>query len=141
MDSQAPYATGPATGAEFAVQGLLANVMYPSDNPFIGDAENRLVIGGDSDAAGEWCVSGVPAFDHASGRFTGYRGTARRLDQPGDPIELALTARNHRDVCAFTRKRDRSCFTDAGARTGDNGHRAGHSACRHEFPLPGYCGA
>lgn len=38
----------------------------------------RLTIGGDSDATGEWFVSGVPAFDHATGRFIGYRGTARR---------------------------------------------------------------
>ncbi|WP_294321940.1 histidine kinase dimerization/phospho-acceptor domain-containing protein [uncultured Sphingomonas sp.] len=48
----------------------------------------RLVIGGDSDASGEWCVSGVPAFDHASGRFTGYRGTARRprRDERAEPV-------------------------------------------------------
>lgn len=48
----------------------------------------RLVIGGDSDAAGEWSVSGVPAFDHATGRFTGYRGTARRprRDERAEPV-------------------------------------------------------
>ncbi len=48
----------------------------------------RLTIGGDSDAAGEWCVSGVPAFDHATGRFTGYRGTARRprRDERAEPV-------------------------------------------------------
>lgn len=48
----------------------------------------RLVIGGDSDAAGEWCVSGVPAFDHGTGRFTGYRGTARRprRDERAEPV-------------------------------------------------------
>lgn len=38
----------------------------------------RLLIGGRSDAAGSWRVSGIPAFDPASGRFLGYRGTARR---------------------------------------------------------------
>ncbi|MEG3164089.1 HAMP domain-containing sensor histidine kinase [Sphingomonas sp. PB2P19] len=38
----------------------------------------RLQIGGLSDAAGSWRVSGVPAFDHQTGRFTGMRGTARR---------------------------------------------------------------
>ncbi|KQM97537.1 histidine kinase dimerization/phospho-acceptor domain-containing protein [Sphingomonas sp. Leaf25] len=38
----------------------------------------RLSVLGDSDAGGEWRVSGVPVFDPASGRFTGYRGTARR---------------------------------------------------------------
>jgi hypothetical protein len=48
----------------------------------------RLVIGGDSDAAGEWSVAGVPAFDHATGRFTGYRGTARRprSDERAEPV-------------------------------------------------------
>ncbi|MBD8678932.1 sensor histidine kinase [Sphingomonas sp. CFBP 13720] len=48
----------------------------------------RLAITGDSDAAGHWCISGVPAFDHASGRFTGYRGTARRprRDQRAEPV-------------------------------------------------------
>ncbi|WP_031393256.1 histidine kinase dimerization/phospho-acceptor domain-containing protein [Sphingomonas sp. STIS6.2] len=38
----------------------------------------RLQIGGLSSAAGAWRISGVPAFDPASGRFTGFRGTARR---------------------------------------------------------------
>jgi len=48
----------------------------------------RLVIGGDSDAAGEWSVAGVPAFDHGTGRFTGYRGTARRprRDERAEPV-------------------------------------------------------
>jgi signal transduction histidine kinase len=38
----------------------------------------RLVVVGQSDAGGDWRVSGVPAFDPASGRFIGYRGSARR---------------------------------------------------------------
>jgi hypothetical protein len=38
----------------------------------------RLAIGGRSDAAGEWRMSGTPAFDPATGRFVGYRGSARR---------------------------------------------------------------
>ncbi len=38
----------------------------------------RLDIGGRSDAAGAWRVAGVPQFDAASGRFTGYAATARR---------------------------------------------------------------
>jgi len=38
----------------------------------------RLSIGGASPAAGSWRISGTPLFDPASGRFTGYRGTARR---------------------------------------------------------------
>ncbi len=38
----------------------------------------RLDIDGNSDAAGAWRVSGVPAFDDRSGRFVGLRATARR---------------------------------------------------------------
>ncbi|HEU4961117.1 MAG TPA: HAMP domain-containing sensor histidine kinase [Sphingomonas sp.] len=41
-------------------------------------ANARLVVEGASDAAGDWRISGTPAFDPATGRFTGYRGTARR---------------------------------------------------------------
>lgn len=39
--------------------------------------EGRLEVDGLSDAAGSWRVTGVPMFDPASGRFTGYRGVAR----------------------------------------------------------------
>jgi signal transduction histidine kinase len=38
----------------------------------------RLQISGVSPAAGSWRISGTPIFDPASGRFMGYRGTARR---------------------------------------------------------------
>ena len=38
----------------------------------------RLEVGGLSDAFGSWRLSGVPAFEHASGRFIGFRGMARR---------------------------------------------------------------
>ncbi len=38
----------------------------------------RLLIGGLGSSAGDWTIAGVPAFDPASGRFIGYRGTARR---------------------------------------------------------------
>lgn len=41
-------------------------------------ANARMRIEGDSDAAGDWLISAVPAFDRATGRFAGYRGTARR---------------------------------------------------------------
>lgn len=51
-------------------------------------ADGRLLIGGKSSAAGAWQISGVPAFDRASGRFTGYRGSARRprIDERAEPI-------------------------------------------------------
>jgi signal transduction histidine kinase len=38
----------------------------------------RLFVAGDSDAGGDWRISANAAFDPASGRFTGYRGMARR---------------------------------------------------------------
>ena len=41
-------------------------------------SDARLVVIGNSDAAGDWRITAVPAFDPATGRFTGYRGSARR---------------------------------------------------------------
>lgn len=38
----------------------------------------RLRIDGNGPATGDWLMSAMPAFDPASGRFTGYQGTARR---------------------------------------------------------------
>ncbi|HYZ48578.1 MAG TPA: HAMP domain-containing sensor histidine kinase [Sphingomonas sp.] len=38
----------------------------------------RLAIAGAGPAGGDWSISGVPVFDPATGRFQGYRGTARR---------------------------------------------------------------
>lgn len=38
----------------------------------------RLEVGGASDAAGSWRITGVPDFDPATGRFIGFVGTARR---------------------------------------------------------------
>jgi len=40
--------------------------------------EGRLEMAGGGMVAGAWRVSGVPVFDARSGRFTGYRGRARR---------------------------------------------------------------
>ena len=38
----------------------------------------RLIVAGDSTASGEWRIAGVPIFAPGSGRFGGYRCTARR---------------------------------------------------------------
>lgn len=38
----------------------------------------RLTVLGDGTVSGEWRISAVPFFDRHDGRFTGYRGTARR---------------------------------------------------------------
>ena len=52
-----------------------------------GFGNARLLIEGQSDAAGQWRITGIPVFDRASGRFTGYRGTARRprADESAEP--------------------------------------------------------
>ena len=41
-------------------------------------ADARLMLDGQSAAAGGWRLAGVPAFDPGSGRFIGYRGVGRR---------------------------------------------------------------
>ncbi|MGJ3648755.1 histidine kinase dimerization/phospho-acceptor domain-containing protein [Sphingomonas sp. GlSt437] len=53
-----------------------------------GFANARLVVDGLSSAAGQWRISGIPVFDRATGRFTGYRGTARRprVDESAEPV-------------------------------------------------------
>jgi signal transduction histidine kinase len=53
-----------------------------------GFSTARMVIEGASDAAGDWLISAVPVFDPANGRFTGYRGTARRprTDERAEPL-------------------------------------------------------
>ncbi len=59
---------------ESRADGVAAGALR-SRAPF---SDARLMIVGESDAAGEWRISATPAFDRATGRFTGYRGTARR---------------------------------------------------------------
>ncbi|MGY4396114.1 signal transduction histidine kinase [Sphingomonas sp. UYAg733] len=56
-----------------------------------GFANARLVVDGHSDAAGHWRITGIPVFDRESGRFTGYRGTARRprADESAEPIHAS----------------------------------------------------
>jgi hypothetical protein len=46
-----------------------------------------LAIAGEGPVAGEWKISGVPAFDPADGRFAGYRGVAVR-EQAAAPLSL-----------------------------------------------------
>jgi signal transduction histidine kinase len=48
---------------------------YRSRTPF---RDARLTIAGEGPASGEWRISAVPYFDQKDGRFSGYRGTARR---------------------------------------------------------------
>ena len=51
-------------------------------------ANARLVVAGQSAVSGDWQMSATPAFERANGRFTGYRGVARRprADERADPI-------------------------------------------------------
>ncbi|GAA4718500.1 hypothetical protein GCM10023325_14040 [Sphingomonas lutea] len=49
--------------------------------------DSGMTIGGEGYAAGDWKISGVPAFEPADGRFAGYRGVALR-EVPADlPVE------------------------------------------------------
>lgn len=59
-----------------------------------GFSDARLVVDGISDAAGHWRISAIPLFDRATGRFTGYRGTARRprAEESAAPIRPAHSA-------------------------------------------------
>jgi hypothetical protein len=50
--------------------------------------DSALTVPGDGLVAGEWKISGIPAFDPADGRFRGYRGIALRDLPP--PAERSL---------------------------------------------------
>ena len=63
-----------SAGDDAAVDGVASGAFRRRS----GFTNARLVIAGTSDAAGQWRISGAPMFDRASGRFTGYRGAARR---------------------------------------------------------------
>lgn len=60
----------------------------------------RLFVAGDSDAGGDWRISANAAFDSASGRFIGYRGTARRprADETATPAGGARGADSLRQL-------------------------------------------
>lgn len=57
-------------------------------------SDARLIVVGESDAAGEWRISGAPAFDRTTGRFSGYRGTARRPRREENPVSTAAPLPN-----------------------------------------------
>lgn len=56
------------------VDGVAAGA-FRRRSPF---RDARLEVDGGSPVAGSWRIAGTPRFDPATGRFTGYRGTARR---------------------------------------------------------------
>ena len=51
-----------------------------------------LTLTGSGSVAGEWKISGVPAFDSADGRFAGYRGVALREVEPESKESQAARA-------------------------------------------------
>jgi signal transduction histidine kinase len=63
-----------ARQTDHGVDGHAAGA-YRSRTPF---RDARLTIAGEGPASGEWRISAVPFFDQKDGRFSGYRGTARR---------------------------------------------------------------
>ena len=53
--------------------------------------DGTLTVAGEGSVAGEWKISGVPAFDPADGRFHGYRGIALR-EQEAPTADGAIEA-------------------------------------------------
>lgn len=47
--------------------------------------DGSLTVAGSGAVAGEWKISGIPAFEAADGRFAGYRGVALREEPKGPP--------------------------------------------------------
>ncbi|MET0377243.1 MAG: HAMP domain-containing sensor histidine kinase [Rhizorhabdus sp.] len=82
-----------ARQTDHGVDGHAAGA-YRSRTPF---RDARLTIAGEGPASGEWRISAVPFFDQKDGRFSGYRGTARRprADESANP--LAGDARREAD--------------------------------------------
>jgi len=83
LDSQA----GPGTSDSSRVDGVAAGAFRRR----AGFSNARLSVEGESDAAGDWLISAIPVFDPGNGRFTGYRGTARRprVDERAEPVRIA----------------------------------------------------
>lgn len=82
----------PASLAQAGVDGAVAGAFRRR----AAFADSRLVVTGTSAAAGQWRITATPAFDTASGRFTGYRGSARRprRDEVAEASVSALPARS-----------------------------------------------
>jgi hypothetical protein len=57
-----------------------------------------LTLAGEGETAGEWKISGAPAFEPADGRFAGYRGVAVRGEPPRQPSGLSGEAPDHDSI-------------------------------------------
>ncbi len=89
----------PVIGLSLDLQGLtrgsrLDGVAAGAFRRRAGFTNARLTIEGESDAAGDWLVSALPAFEQVTGRFTGYRGSARRprADERAEPAHAPIEA-------------------------------------------------
>jgi hypothetical protein len=71
-----------AEAGEHGVDGHAAGA-FRRRTPF---RDARMVVPGQGPVSGDWLISGLPRFRPDDGRFTGFRGTARRprrMDGPG----------------------------------------------------------
>ncbi len=80
---------GPLIGRSIAVADHIGGVDECVERAFVIRAPFRdciLALGDDGLMAGEWQISGAPAFSPGEGRFIGYRGIARRGAPDPDPL-------------------------------------------------------
>ena len=72
---------GPLVGHSIAQRGMAGGVDRTVERAFASRApfhDGVLELPDDVAVGGTWKISGVPAFDRSSGRFSGYRGIAER---------------------------------------------------------------
>ena len=80
---------GPLIGRSIAIANADAGVDDCVESAFLIRAPFRdclLELGNDGLMAGEWQISGAPAFAPSDGRFIGYRGIARRGQPEPEPL-------------------------------------------------------
>ena len=91
---------GPLIGRSLANPGEHNGVDQRIQRAFAVRAPFRdavLTVSGEGPAAGEWKLSGVPAFEPTDGRFAGYRGVGNPLDR-GRRREIVPSKRKSRST-------------------------------------------
>ncbi|WP_394653997.1 sensor histidine kinase [uncultured Sphingomonas sp.] len=78
----------PARPAQPGVDGIAAGAFRRRAR----FADAHLIVGGAGEASGRWLMTAMPLFDAASGRFTGYRGSARRPQRHESPTPVSAVA-------------------------------------------------
>lgn len=84
---------GPMIGRSLASSGEDNGVDQRIQRAFAVRAPFRdalLTVSGEGPAAGQWRLSGVPAFEPTDGRFAGYRGVGLRTSQEEDSFPAAV---------------------------------------------------